>query len=647
MTRHVLSTLFAGSLLALSSLAQTSSRSLDLDADGRLDLVLVDAAGVPRVLRNNGSGGFEELAGRGGLPASVGGLEWRDVDGDGDLDVLVLGAVGSGVGPRLFENAGPLVFVELEQAFALAALDPRGHAEWVDFDGDARVDLVWSAPESVQMLRQVRRGVFESTSVVSVAASPFANLAAPPPNGGAVLGTSASTGPLGLASAPTMICAGTLVDSSTGNCIEASSTPTLGELYPLSTNFNLDGSGRVGMGTTSPIERLDVAGRVRAQQGVRFGDGTLQTSAGTRDWNQLLNVPAGFADGIDNDTLYSAGAGLSASGTTFSVANDGVAAAQLASDANSLAKVTGGGASMGAGALMVNTSTPAGRVRIRHSSSSASPHLMLTQDGGSTFARIGMDNPLSAQTWVMAGSLTSTAADDRLNFFHSTAGDVLSVGGNNRVGVNTANPLTALHVNGSLHLAGTSGDVSAPATESLEFGHRTSLGSFTPRLTIDASGAATFSGQLSAATATRWVTLTAREFAEGVNMTISGSGDYIEKTSNSSVSTAFAKVALPHHALITAVRARVIDSSPDIDVAVDLSRMNALSSSAGLNIASVSSSGLTSGEQTISTSSVSLPLTDNQLYYHQVRVFMGAGSSTGQVRLRHLQIEYTTASSVR
>lgn len=36
-------------------------------------------------------------------------------------------------------------------------------------------------------------------------------------------------------------------------------------------------------------------------------------------WAGIGNIPAGFADGIDNDTQYSAGAGLKLNGTTFSV----------------------------------------------------------------------------------------------------------------------------------------------------------------------------------------------------------------------------------------------------------------------------------------------------------------------------------------
>lgn len=41
--------------------------------------------------------------------------------------------------------------------------------------------------------------------------------------------------------------------------------------------------------------------------------------AGSAPWSGLTGVPAGFADGIDNDTTYSAGYGLNLAGTTFGV----------------------------------------------------------------------------------------------------------------------------------------------------------------------------------------------------------------------------------------------------------------------------------------------------------------------------------------
>lgn len=40
---------------------------------------------------------------------------------------------------------------------------------------------------------------------------------------------------------------------------------------------------------------------------------------GTTQWSGLSGIPAGFADGVDNDTQYQAGAGLNLSGTLFSL----------------------------------------------------------------------------------------------------------------------------------------------------------------------------------------------------------------------------------------------------------------------------------------------------------------------------------------
>ncbi len=51
-------------------------------------------------------------------------------------------------------------------------------------------------------------------------------------------------------------------------------------------------------------------------------------------WTTLTGVPAGFADGVDADTTYSAGAGLTLTGTTFAVAfgGSGTAATAARSD---------------------------------------------------------------------------------------------------------------------------------------------------------------------------------------------------------------------------------------------------------------------------------------------------------------------------
>ncbi|MCS7065770.1 MAG: hypothetical protein NZL85_05780, partial [Fimbriimonadales bacterium] len=59
-------------------------------------------------------------------------------------------------------------------------------------------------------------------------------------------------------------------------------------------------------------------------------------------WSGLIGIPAGFADGIDNDTTYSAGAGLQLVGTTFSIAPNGVVTSMLADNAVISAKIADG-----------------------------------------------------------------------------------------------------------------------------------------------------------------------------------------------------------------------------------------------------------------------------------------------------------------
>ncbi len=61
-----------------------------------------------------------------------------------------------------------------------------------------------------------------------------------------------------------------------------------------------------------------VSGSTVWNQSTFQSTGTINNASNPVDWTKLKTVPAGFADGVDNDTLYSAGAGLSQVGTAFS-----------------------------------------------------------------------------------------------------------------------------------------------------------------------------------------------------------------------------------------------------------------------------------------------------------------------------------------
>lgn len=122
----------------------------DIDNDGDLDVVIAGnrgtvrgQIGVAQIFRNDGPAGFTDLHVE--LPqvwdASA---RWGDCDGDGDLD-LMLGGIslrafgGTQGNSRVFLNQGDGTFSEL--VANLPGIG-QGAAEWADFDNDGRLDVM-------------------------------------------------------------------------------------------------------------------------------------------------------------------------------------------------------------------------------------------------------------------------------------------------------------------------------------------------------------------------------------------------------------------------------------------------------------------------------------------------------------------------
>ncbi len=151
----------------------------DVDADGDLDLLFL-ARGQVSLHLNDGRGAFSDASSRLPTPSndSLSDLAATDVDGDGDVDLVVCTWPSGGNAGQdlLFLNDGAGTFVDATSTNLPARSNVTHGVAALDVDGDGDQDLVF-ANEGIDLLYyNVGRGVFAAAPVGALPAGSDASL---------------------------------------------------------------------------------------------------------------------------------------------------------------------------------------------------------------------------------------------------------------------------------------------------------------------------------------------------------------------------------------------------------------------------------------------------------------------------------------
>jgi enediyne biosynthesis protein E4 len=151
----------------------------DVDADGWCDLFFAGLGGGSRLYRNRGNWRFEDITEKAGVACpnlDATGAVLADIDGDGDLD-LIVNSIGGGT--QVFTNDGHGRFIRTEQRLnsgrggaSLALGDIEGHGQLDLYVANYRLSTLMDAPGT----RFSVRNVDGQPRVVSVNGQPITAL---------------------------------------------------------------------------------------------------------------------------------------------------------------------------------------------------------------------------------------------------------------------------------------------------------------------------------------------------------------------------------------------------------------------------------------------------------------------------------------
>lgn len=93
-------------------------------------------------------------------------------------------------------------------------------------------------------------------------------------------------------------------------------------------------------------------------------------------------------------------------------------------------------------------------VKIGAASSLTHPTFALYDSSSQNSTRLQFQNAGSVNFWQVKGYSSNTNSNSRVNFFYSDGGEILTVTGDGKVGINNASPKAALDVHGQVKISG-------------------------------------------------------------------------------------------------------------------------------------------------------------------------------------------------
>lgn len=162
---------FAQSFTQVGSIPFTANNDgtnifADIDGDSDLDLLMLgDINGstfIAELFRNDGSGGYTLIAGTPFTGVERGDAVFGDIDGDSDLDVIISGDDGPGQITELFLNDGTGAFT-ISTSHSFTGVRENSALALADVDGDSDLDLLltgWSGVRTAELHLNDGSGTF-------------------------------------------------------------------------------------------------------------------------------------------------------------------------------------------------------------------------------------------------------------------------------------------------------------------------------------------------------------------------------------------------------------------------------------------------------------------------------------------------------